>query len=66
MIPAPTYTAHEIHKMCCTMALEGDTFKILCDLVEEEMDCYTNDELLFINDGLFRLFLRRLILTMIK
>lgn len=45
---SPTYSATEILTMCLSLELEYGTFKILIDLIEDEMPLYGPDELVIL------------------
>lgn len=41
----PTYSAEEIKAICSTTDFDYDSYKILIELIEQEIDHYTSDEL---------------------
>ena len=36
----PTYTAKQVKEMCLNLAMEYETFKILTELIESELELY--------------------------
>lgn len=59
MMREPTYTADEIRRKALT--LDTDSFKILIDLIDEELDRYSPEELPIILQASMILFTRSLL-----
>lgn len=45
MTRQPTYTAEQIKDMCANMSLDYEGFKILSDLIDEEIDLYPPEDI---------------------
>jgi hypothetical protein len=41
----PTYSAHEIKAMCSKMDMDYNSFKILAELIDEEIDLYEPEDI---------------------
>jgi hypothetical protein len=41
----PTYSANEIKAMCQKADMDYDSFKILADLIDEEIDLYPDEDI---------------------
>jgi hypothetical protein len=41
----PTYTATEIKAMCSKMDMDHDSFKVLAELIDEEIDLYEPEDI---------------------
>jgi hypothetical protein len=41
----PTYTANEIKAMCSKMDMDYNSFKILAELIDEEIDLYEPEDI---------------------
>lgn len=59
MTPSPTYTAEEIRHKALTLDVES--FRILIELIEEELDLYTPEEVAIIMQASMILFTRSLL-----
>lgn len=62
----PTYQASEIKRMCLSMDMEHETFKILSDLIEEELHLYKEDELVILCECSMIMFTRSLLKISLK
>lgn len=56
----PTYSAQEVKKLCIEMEADQD-FKILADLIEEEMHLYPVDQLPILVEASMIIFTRSLL-----
>lgn len=61
MINKPTYTAIELKEMCTDFIFDYGTFRIIIDLIEEELDLYDQDDLIIIMQASMIIFSRALI-----
>lgn len=66
MTKTPTYTANEIRKMCCSFELEYETFKTIVDIVDEEIDLYSDEDLVFIMQASVIMFSRSMLKLPLK
>lgn len=57
----PTYTAIELKEMCADFIFDYGTFKIIIDLIDEELDLYNEDDLIIIMQASMIIFCRTLI-----
>lgn len=62
----PTYTAQQIKEMCLTFELDYATFKIISDIVEEEMERYSKEELIILCHASMILFSRSMLKISLK
>jgi hypothetical protein len=62
----PTYTATQIKEMCLTWTLDYTTFKILTELVEEEMERYSEEDLIILCQASMILFSRSMLRISLK
>lgn len=62
----PTYTANEIKKMVSTFGVEYETFKTISDIVEEEIDLYSQEELIILTEASMIMFTRSLLKLSLK
>jgi hypothetical protein len=42
---SPTYTANEIKELCAKADMDHDSFKVLAELIDEEIDLYEPEEI---------------------
>lgn len=61
MITKPTYTATEIRDMCLSFELDYGTFKILIDLIDNEIHLYDENDLLMLMQASMIVFSRSLL-----
>lgn len=54
----PTYSAHEIKRLIISIPVEYDTLKIIVDIIEEEIDLYSEDELMILCEASMIMFTR--------
>lgn len=54
----PTYSAIEIYRMCATVKVDYITFKLLTELIEEEIELYSQDELIILMNASIIMFCR--------
>lgn len=57
----PTYTARQVRDMCMNLEIEYHSLKILVDLVQEEIDLYSEEDLIIITQASMILFNRSLL-----
>lgn len=57
----PTYTAKEVKAMCQNLEVDYNTIKVLVELVEEEIDLYSEGDLIVITQASMILFNRSLL-----
>jgi len=57
----PTYTAMEIRDMCINFKLEYDTFKVLVDLIEDELYLYSDEDLIILMQASVIMFSRSML-----
>lgn len=57
----PTYTADEIKQMCLNLEMEYETFKILTELIENELELYSTEEMEILTEASFIMFNRALL-----
>lgn len=62
----PTYTAAEIKRMVSTFELEYETFKTISDIVEEEIDLYSQEELIVLTESSLIMLTRSLLKLSLK
>ncbi len=62
----PTYTAEQIKEMCSSMDLDYEGFKILSDLIDEEIDLYSKDDLPVLVQASMIVFTRSLLKVSLK
>jgi len=58
---APTYKATEILEMCTSLKLEYDTFKVLVDLIEDELYLYSDEDLIILMQASVVMFSRSML-----
>ena len=63
---SPTYTASEIKAMCSKMELDYEAFKVLADLIDEEIDLYSEDELVILCEASMMIFSRSMLKLSLK
>jgi hypothetical protein len=63
---APTYTAGQIKEMCLYWTLDYTTFKIIADLVEEELDRYSEEDLIILCQASMIFFSRSMLKISLK
>ena len=61
MTRTPTYRAVEVLRMCSDFEMEFDTFKIIVDLVEEDLHLYSDDDLIILMRASTIMFTRSLL-----
>lgn len=66
MTRQPTYTAQQIKEMCLTFELDYTTFKILTDIVEEEMQRFSEEDLIILCHASMILFSRSMLKISLK
>lgn len=44
----PTYTAFQVRQMCQSMTMDYEGFKVLQELIDEEIDLYTEEDLIIL------------------
>lgn len=54
----PTYTAADIKKLCMTLPVEYDTFKIMVDIIDEEISLYSQEDLIILTQASMIMFCR--------
>ena len=57
----PTYKATEILEMCTNLKLEYDTFKVLVDLIEDELYLYSDEDLIILMQASVIMFSRSML-----
>lgn len=57
----PTYTAIELKEMCVDFIFDYETFRIIIDLIEEELELYDQDDLIIIMQASMIIFARSLL-----
>lgn len=62
---SPTYSAYEVKRLCLEMESDGD-FKILAELIEEEIDLYPVDQLPVLIEASMIIFTRSLLKYSLK
>ena len=62
----PTYKAEEIRRMCLSFELEHSTFKVLVDLIEQELDLYDENELIILFEASIIMFTRSILQLSLK
>jgi hypothetical protein len=62
----PTYSALEIRQMCLEWPMEYSTFKILVDIIEEDLDLYSVDELSILFEASMIMFTRSILQMSLK
>ncbi len=62
----PTYSAQEIKQMCITTSMHPDAFKIIAEVIEEEIELYNQDDLIILCEASMILFTRSLLMGSIK
>lgn len=66
MSKVPTYTAMEIKRMCINFDLEYETFKTIVDIVDEEIELYSDEELVLIMQASVIMFSRSMLKLSLK
>lgn len=61
MKTTPTYTANEILEMCLNFELDYSTFKILIDLIDQEMKFYNEGDLAVLMQASMIVFTRSML-----
>ena len=61
----PTYTATEIKKLCKTVDVEYDTVKLITEIIEEDLDLYSEDDLVILMEASMIMFTRCLLYSSI-
>lgn len=62
----PTYSAIEIKAMCLSFDLDHDTFKVMVDLIEQEIDLYSEEDLIVLVQSSMILFTRAMLKLSLK
>jgi hypothetical protein len=62
----PTYTAKQVREMCSSMDLDYEGFKVLSDLIDEEIDLYSADDLPVLVQASMIVFTRSLLKFSLK
>lgn len=62
----PTYTAQEIKTMCQSMDLDHEGFKILSELIEEELHLYPDEDIPVLMMASMIIFTRSLLKISLK
>lgn len=62
----PTYTAQEVKEKCPSMELDHAAFKVLQELVDEEMDRYSPEDLVILAQASIILFSRTMLKLSVK
>lgn len=62
----PTYQANEIKRMCLETDMDYKEFKILSDLINEEIEFYTSEELVILCDCSMIMFTKSMLKLTIK
>lgn len=57
----PTYSAQEIKKLCSTIEPDYIGFKLIRDIIEEEIELYSVDELAILCEASMVMFIRSMI-----
>lgn len=66
MTMQPTYTAKQVKHLCMTLEMDHDAFKVLVDVIEEEMDLYTEEDLVILLQASMIFFTRSLLQLSLK
>lgn len=66
MMKSPTYTAEEIKEMVCTFSVDYDAFKIIADIIDDEIDLYNDEDLLILMNASLIMFTRSLLKLSLK
>lgn len=62
----PTYQADEIKRMCLETDMNHEEFKILSDLINEEIEFYSTDELVILCEISMIMFTKSMLKLTIK
>jgi len=62
----PTYSPQEIKTLCIELALDYGTFKILTDVIEEDLHLYSEEELITLCEASMIMFSRCLLMAGMK
>lgn len=62
----PTYTAKQVKEMCMNLELDREAFKIMIDLIEEEMDLYSEEDLAVLVQASMIMFTRSMLKLSLK
>jgi hypothetical protein len=62
----PTYTANEIKAMCSKMDMDYNSFKILAELIDEEIDLYEPEDIPVLMMASMIIFTRSLMKISVK
>ena len=62
----PTYTAQQVKAMCMNLETEHATFKILVDLIDEEFNLYSDEDLIILMQASMIMFSRSLLKLSLK
>ncbi len=57
----PTYSAIEVREMCINFSLEYSIFKTIVDLVEDEFDLYSDEDLVILMQASMIMFTRSML-----
>jgi hypothetical protein len=62
----PTYSAKQVKELCHHMELDHEAFKILTEIVEEEMNLYSEEDLIILCQASMILFSRSMLKISLK
>lgn len=63
---SPTYTALEIRHMCAKIDMDQEAFRILAGLIDEEIELYSQSDLMIIQHASMMLFTRSLLMGWLR
>lgn len=66
MMMQPTYTAKRVKELCMTLEMDHDAFKVLVEVIEEEMDLYPEEDLVILLQASMIFFTRSLLQLSLK
>ena len=61
MTIAPTYSATEIKDMCINFSLEYSIFKTIVDIIEDEFELYSDEDLIILMQASVIMFSRSML-----
>lgn len=66
MTKTPTYSAKQVKELCMTLEMDHDAFKVLVEVIEEEMDLYSEEDLVVLVSASMIMFTRSLLQLSLK
>lgn len=66
MMKGPTYTAKQVKEMCQSMTMDYEGFKVLQELIDEEIDLYTEEDLIILMQASIVAFTRAMFKISVK